>query len=886
MADSIETLKELALLIRNATKTGENTAERVGRTLVGIVENLSSIDIEELNKKYLRKDQEDETTFLLRLLAGVEFGKYVPGLLGTGGAVLIDKDCNSHAEFDYLTIRKLAVFFELLVQEMKYVGGAFIVSPAGLKVSRVVEQSDSYRCYFDQHDGDRTVHNQFTVGAQARRQTFNLDNQAYYWRLVTAVGDDWIDLSKDDCDTGSTVPEAGDEIVQLGHRTDKTRQSAIIISAFGSDAPSIKYYQGIDSYSLVDKAIQADYFDQSTGRFKSVTYGDKYIGDPDRSSYFDFVQGEGVNIKGRVHITGGSGWKNLDGLEGVVQGAVDDAKNAQITADKAALDAKTAQTEAKAASGRLDEWASDSVISPTEKTALKQELADLQSDYDTNSKNAEKYSIDFSGYTTAWTAYKAELEYHSTAEPENIPVRDTFKTAQAQFYTARTSLLDKIASAAKEYAEKLVNGVGVGAENLLRNTGFTGDYTTRQLTSTTSLNQNTSLYSDRLAHWTGTGSVVEDTESVSGFACKIGSLAQVVNLIAGESYVISCKAKGTSLSVSCGGFTETIALAGTYGICSFKFTYVSGGVFMISGNATICEIKMERGTIRTDWCPSRLDKNQLADDFKHLWYLQDALKGSTSILGGLILSTMIQLGQWQNDELKKVTAVLSGIYNDDDDVALAAGGDLEKAIYTVSLFRDDPTHELTDSELKKIANAVLTHGGRIILNDAILRGYIYALGGIFKGQVSIANGKILLNTDGSGSLANGNIVWDAAGNVDFKADIICTANGYTLKIQRDFSDIRIYDSKERLVLAIQPFFDRPGSSPTISLSMPDLDASARLTADGLSVTSGNESSYIGSSIVSFADAEGRYDGFTGRVDLRDSNALYFKNGVLYSAKRE
>ena len=231
------------------------------------------------NDRYIRKDKEDATEFLLRLLGGAQFGNFTSGLLGTGGAVLIDKDGNSHAEFDYLTIRKLAIFIELLVQEMKYVGGAFIVTPSGMKVSRVEEQETSYRCYFEQSDGDRTVNNQFTVGAQARRQTFNLTDQAYYWRLVTEVGKDYIDLSKTDCDSGSTIPQPGDEIVGLGHRTDKTRQSAIIISAFGTDAPSIKYYQGIDNYSLEDKLINADYYDQTTGRFKSVTYGDKFIGD-------------------------------------------------------------------------------------------------------------------------------------------------------------------------------------------------------------------------------------------------------------------------------------------------------------------------------------------------------------------------------------------------------------------------------------------------------------------------------------------------------------------------------------------------------------------------------------------------------------------------------
>ena len=75
----------------------------------------------------------------------------------------------------------------------------------------------------------------------------------YYWRLVTAVGDDYIDLSKTDCDAGSGVPSEGDDIVQLGNRTDAERQSAIILSSYGNDAPYFKLYRGINSYDLTGK---------------------------------------------------------------------------------------------------------------------------------------------------------------------------------------------------------------------------------------------------------------------------------------------------------------------------------------------------------------------------------------------------------------------------------------------------------------------------------------------------------------------------------------------------------------------------------------------------------------------------------------------------------
>ena len=114
--------------------------------------------------------------------------------------------------------------------------------------------------------------------------------------------------------------------------------------------------------------------------------------------------------------------------------------------------------------------------------------------------------------------------------------------------------------------------------------------------------------------------------------------------------------------------------------------------------------------------------------FKNYWYLQDAMKGSTEIIGGLILSTMIQLGKWTDGKMDKVNAGISGIYNDDTDIAVWSGGTYQEAIATVQkiLNGEDPT----DDEWKSMAKFVATHGG-----DIFLRGYIYALGGIFRGRV-------------------------------------------------------------------------------------------------------------------------------------------------------
>jgi len=322
MADSVDILKKLAQQVRNATQEGENTAERVGRVLVGILENLSQYDIDKLSEYFLRKDQPDGTSFLLKLLGGAEFGVFASGIsganidaqgaaellslllrsaltigeykkglkgakideegvadllsilvrsgiesanfstgaLGAGFCLKKDQNGDSYLEVDRMLVRKVATFIQLLIQQIKHVGGQIILTPASMSCVKVEDMGDYYRCYFENTDGEKTIEQEFVVGDLARAQTFNVKEgvnenvtNTYYWRAVVGVGDNYIDLSKTDCDAGSTEPKAGDDIVQLGNKSDATRQAAIILSAYGNDAPYFKLYRGINSYSLDGK---------------------------------------------------------------------------------------------------------------------------------------------------------------------------------------------------------------------------------------------------------------------------------------------------------------------------------------------------------------------------------------------------------------------------------------------------------------------------------------------------------------------------------------------------------------------------------------------------------------------------------------------------------
>ena len=269
MSDSVDILKKLALQVRNASVEGENTAERIGRIFIGILENMDNSDIEKLTKYFLRKDKEDTANELITFLKGFLVGK-------NGSGITVLEDGTSQAVVDRLYVKIKAVFDELEVKKKTHVGGEQIISPAGMKCVRVEELDESYHCFFLSEVDGVTINNEFTVGTLALAQEFNIKegtshnvSNRYYWREVTGVGTDYIDLNKTNADKDSDIPVAGDDIIGLGHLTDITRQAAIILSSVNETSPSITFYQGINTFSLVGKEVIGLGFDKSTDR-KSV----------------------------------------------------------------------------------------------------------------------------------------------------------------------------------------------------------------------------------------------------------------------------------------------------------------------------------------------------------------------------------------------------------------------------------------------------------------------------------------------------------------------------------------------------------------------------------------------------------------------------------------
>jgi hypothetical protein len=600
------------------------------------------------------------------------FGSYAPD--ASGASISVSENGTSTAEFDFLNIRRAAYFREITIKELKHVGGEMALTAAAMVCSKVewlnargrvitAGTPAFYKCYFETSDGKRQIYQEFAVGDQARCQQFRIESGSasfsstkYYWRLVTAVGDNYIILSNQDGKyDGAGEPAVGDNIVQLGFQgaNNPIRTSAIILSATASDAPSTKYYQGITSFSLQDCEVKDEGFEG--GQFHSRIYGTYYVGDREQSNYISY--------------------------------------------------------------------------DPLTKTATFKGVAIFEP---------------------------------GTTLPDGTPIEQ-------------------------------LQDLGIKSGNMLLNSGFTGDYTSQQFDEKTEISDETTIFSDSAKFWeTENAEFIETEESASGHAVNLteGGLAQQISekLISGEKYTLSFKASGKSLKFTVGGYSENIQLTDElkrYSVI-FSCSDLEDKRFRIfEATACVMEITLNQGNLPVQWQTAFDDQDKTLASLEAFQYLTAAItEAKTTVNGGLIMTQDIRVGQYRNGKMVKETGGMSGYAATMNSPFIWGGGDMRNAFYTIGKYINDPGYMATDEELKKMCSFVLTHGGRAILNDIILHGYIYAKGGVLQSVRS----------------PNGNFIIDEYGNAKFKGD--SEFGGKMAGVSGSFKRLNCVDEKGNIVGSI------------------------------------------------------------------------------------
>lgn len=361
-----DVLPEIRVELDETLKVSQNALQNaISQVKSELGRAIGSIDVVGIATPYfIRKDTDDEAQGRINFKKGIKFGE--------GGKVEIMPDNGAKLTIDYLEVSKKATFNSLEIAEKKHVGGQILLTPAAMKCGEVEEFDDYYRCYFQTmgEDGDE-IFNQFAVGDQAICQTYNAWGSRYYWRLVVGIGEDYIDLSKTDCDEYSDIPSVGDSIILLGNRTDISRQAAIVLSAYDDDAPSLIMYNGINSYSLADKNITGIIWNPNTLEPQMYSYGSFFFGDRTLTKNFiTFQKKLGASEKElfiNANIQLGAGSSGLTNLAewSEKQGQID---NAQDTADEAKSTAGNALEKANEAKNYIDNTL------PTEIAAINDKL--------------------------------------------------------------------------------------------------------------------------------------------------------------------------------------------------------------------------------------------------------------------------------------------------------------------------------------------------------------------------------------------------------------------------------------------------------------------------------------------------------------------------------
>lgn len=281
---------------------------------------------------------------------------------GYGFGVYTDPDGNRVVEADVLVGRMALRVNELIVNQVEYVGGQKIYSAAAMTVSKVESTTTIWRCYFDNKQG--AVRNMFLAGDLAFCQRFNgTEEGGYttYWAKVTAIGSDYIELSKTDImSAGSGSPAVGDNIIQLGNVSDQDRQSAIILSSYGANSPSIRLYHGITGYTLANKDVFGVEYDSTNHIPYFYNYGSMRLGARESDANGQFITYNHLtgtlNIRAKVNFIGGSsGLTNLTEYPGL---------NARIN---------TAITAAAAAQEIMEALNDDSIFDNVEKRSVRRQ---------------------------------------------------------------------------------------------------------------------------------------------------------------------------------------------------------------------------------------------------------------------------------------------------------------------------------------------------------------------------------------------------------------------------------------------------------------------------------------------------------------------------------
>ena len=231
-------------------------------------------------------------------------------------------------------------------------------------------------------------------------------------------------------------------------------------------------------------------------------------------------------------------------------------------------------------------------------------------------------------YMTSYTAANAALAKYTASTPESIPVGSDY-AAIADYYTARQTILEAIAAAAKKYPEELVDGVQFSAVNLIDDT--------ESKTITASATDNWARLEFRIA---------EEIQSGDQFAISIGEITNLVGNA--EQYAINLyntkydRQLSDTVRLTVDNKTAVLKVNEGYSKQPALLFVFAGNNGSTAGNSVRFDhIMLVRGNKPAlTWSPSIADQNAYTNEkVAALDYLKKTFPGSVvDIPDGLVLA--------------------------------------------------------------------------------------------------------------------------------------------------------------------------------------------------------------------------------------------------------
>lgn len=249
-------------------------------------------------KYFLRKDIADTAEQIIIFLKGIiaKAISYFNGIVNNGNFRNNGDITNTgNIITNNLTVTDKATFFELEIQKAKAAGGMTVNSAGTFHVDAVEVTPDGFECYQRaEKDGVKLLQKCEVSDQMMCSNGMNIleggKGNHFYWRKVTKAPKEVVThvingkeekclklvLSKTDHSKNTVdIPQVGDDLVQIGNRDNKERQSVMMSCAYNSFDPELKpsywaHYMGVNDYDISKHRYTwfAANGSQVTGNFK------------------------------------------------------------------------------------------------------------------------------------------------------------------------------------------------------------------------------------------------------------------------------------------------------------------------------------------------------------------------------------------------------------------------------------------------------------------------------------------------------------------------------------------------------------------------------------------------------------------------------------------